>query len=72
MSIQVLNFHNLGGLADEDLESRETKYEKYGAYHKTNIVFMLDLTSDMMRESHLKEKNHGSVPLAYACLLAIR
>lgn len=72
MSLQLLNFHNVGGVIEDHEETKETKFEKYGAYHKTNIVFMLDLTSDMMRPSQLTEKKHGAVPLSYACLLAIR
>ncbi|XP_018494719.2 uncharacterized protein LOC100901491 [Galendromus occidentalis] len=72
MSLQALNFHNLGGVVEDDQKSKEAKFEKYGAFHKTNIVFMLDMTSEMMSESFLEEKDHGKVPLAYACLLAIR
>ncbi|OQR75223.1 hypothetical protein BIW11_08563 [Tropilaelaps mercedesae] len=70
--MDMLNFENLGAVLDED-EEVETKFEKFGAFHKTNIVFLLDLTHDMLLPSSMKSKESGNaVSLAYACLIAIR
>lgn len=70
--MEMLNFENLGGVLDED-EQEETKFEKFGAYHKTNVVFLLDLTHEMLLPSTMKNAQTGRViSIAYACLVAIR
>lgn len=73
--MDMLNFENLGGVLDndDDGESGRGKFEKYGAFHKTNVVFFLDLTHDMLLASDTKNIQSGKmVSPAYACLIAIR
>lgn len=68
----MLNFEDLGDVLDDE-EAEETKFEKFGAFHKTNVVFLLDLTHKMLLPSKMKNKHSGKkVSMAYACLVAIR
>ncbi|XP_022658612.1 ATP-dependent DNA helicase 2 subunit 1-like isoform X1 [Varroa destructor] len=70
--MDMLNFEDLGDVLDDE-EAEETKFEKFGAFHKTNVVFLLDLTHKMLLPSKMKNKHSGKkVSMAYACLVAIR
>lgn len=72
MAEPELDFRKFGGVDEENAEEN-SKFVKFGGYHKTHIVFLLDLTHDMLLPSTYKDIQTGKfIPMAYACLVAIR